>query len=103
MQRQMRHVRQTRVVHADQAGEGMAPDQLDGLLGGSRQLIPVGEAVVDAMAMQRHAPSEHGAITVSIPVLRSITGAVRPVARYLLTLPHRSEPVDVCAVEPLPF
>ena len=84
-------------------GGPVAMMQLDGLLGGSRQLIPVGEAVVDAMAMQRHAPSEHGAITVSIPVLRSITGAVRPVARYLLTLPHRSEPMDVCAVEPLPF
>lgn len=75
--------------------------RLEGLLGGSTQLIPVGETVVDAMAMQRHATHAQGAITVSAPVLRSITGAVKPVSRYLLPLPHRSEPMDVCAVEPL--
>lgn len=75
--------------------------RLEGLLGGSTQLIPVGETVVDAMAMQRHVLPGHGAITVSVPVLRSVTGAVQPVSRYLLALPHRSEPMDVCAVEPL--
>ena len=41
-------------------------------------------------------------LTVTVPVLRSVTGAVRPVARYLLTLPNRTEPMDVCSVEPLP-
>lgn len=80
----------------------VAMTRMDGLLGGNPQLIPVGETVVDAMALQRHASVATGAITLSVPVLRSVTGAVRPVARYLLSLPHRREPMDVCTVEPLP-
>lgn len=76
--------------------------RLDGLLGGNPQHIPVGETVVDTMALQRHAQPADAAVTVSVPVLRSITGAVRPVMRYLLNLPHRSEPMDVCIVEALP-
>lgn len=80
----------------------VAMTRMDGLLGGNPQLIPVGETVVDAMALQRHASAAPGSITLTVPVLRSVTGAVRPVARYLLTLPHRHEPMDVCAVEPLP-
>ncbi len=77
--------------------------RLDGLLGGAAQSVPVGETVVDAVALQRHAkaPGRTG-ITVSAPVLRSITGAVFPARRYLLNLPHRVEPMDVCMVEPLP-
>lgn len=80
----------------------VAMTRMDGLLGGNPQLIPVGETVVDAMALQRHANAATGAITLSVPVLRSVTGAVRPVTRYLLSLPHRREPMDVCTVEPLP-
>lgn len=78
--------------------------QLDGLVGGSTQRIPVGETVVDALAMQRHASpvGSAGVITISAPMLRSVTGAVHPVARYLLNVPHRSVPLDVCTVEPLP-
>lgn len=76
--------------------------RLDGLLGGNTQRIPVGETIVDAMAMQRHVPLSQGAITVSAPVYRSIMGSVKPVARYLLPLPHRQQPIDVCVVEPLP-
>ena len=79
---------------------GMA--RMDGLTGGNPQHIPVGETVVDAMALQRHASVLPGTITVTVPVLRSVTGAVRPVARNLVTLPHRQEPLDVCSVEPLP-
>ena len=74
--------------------------QLDGLLGGAQQRLPVGETVVDVMAMQRQAPVAHG-VTVSIPVLRSITGAVQSVSRHFITLPHRGETLEVCAVEPL--
>ncbi len=76
--------------------------RMDGLLGGNPQHIPVGETVVDVMALQRHASALPGAITLTVPVLRSVTGAVRPVARTLLSLPHRREPMDVCSVEPLP-
>ena len=57
--------------------------------------------VVHALAMQRHAPSAHP-VTVSIPVLRAVTGAVQPVSRHFITLPHHAGPLEVCAVEPLP-
>lgn len=83
-------------------GGPVAMMRLDGLLGGNTQRIPVGETIVDAMAMQRLAPLSQGAITVSAPVYRSVLGAVKPVARYLLPPPHREEPMDVCVVEPLP-
>lgn len=79
----------------------VAMTQLDGLLGSHPQLIPVGDTVLDVMALQRQATPVPGCITVSVPVLRSITGAARPVARQLLHLPHRTEPMDVCAVEPI--
>lgn len=82
-------------------GGPVAMTRLDGILGGKAQLIPVGETVVDAMAMQRHASPTGSAITVSVPVLRSITGAVKTGPRYLLSLPNRNEPMDVCAVEAL--
>lgn len=74
--------------------------RLDGLLGGAQQLLPVGETVIDAIAMQRRAPATH-CVTVSIPVLRSVTGAIQPVSRHFITLPHRGETLEVCAVEPL--
>lgn len=75
--------------------------RLDGLLGGLSPLLPVGETVVHALEMQRHARSEHP-VTLSIPVLRSVTGAVQPVSRHFVTLPSRGEPMEVCAVEPPP-
>lgn len=75
--------------------------RLRGLLGGATQLLPVGETVVDALAMQRHPQTTHS-VTVSIPVLRSITGAVQPVARQFIRLPHRVESIEVCAVDPVP-
>lgn len=75
--------------------------RLEGLLGGAAQTVPVGDTVACTMALQRRASRVHGPVTVSVPVLRSVTGAVRPLQRYLLTLPHRAEPLDVCAVEPL--
>jgi CheY-like chemotaxis protein len=75
--------------------------RLNGLLGGSTQLLPVGETVVDALAIQRHPQASHS-VTVSIPLLRSVTGAVQPLARQFLRLAHRTEPVEVCAVDPVP-
>lgn len=76
--------------------------RLEGLLGGAAQTVPVGDTVACTIALQRRASRAQGSVTVSVPVLRSVTGAVRPLQRYLLTLPHRAEPLDVCAVEPLP-
>jgi CheY-like chemotaxis protein len=75
--------------------------QLRGLLGGATQLLPVGETVVDTLAMQRHPETTHS-VTVSIPVLRSITGAVQPVTRQFVRLPHRADSIEVCAVDPVP-
>lgn len=72
--------------------------RLEGLLGGAAQLVPVGETVVDTMAIQQHAQTERGKLTVSVPVLRSVMGAVQPGKRQLLSLPHRKSPMDVCEV-----
>ena len=74
--------------------------RLQGLLGGTTQLLPVGETVVDTLAIQRHPDVSHG-VTVSIPVLRSVTGAVQPMARQFIRLAHRSESTEVCAVDPV--
>jgi len=81
-------------------GGPVAMMKLQGYLGGNPQLIPVGEVVVDVLAMQRNANPALGNVTVSIPLLRQVTGALRPCARYLLTLPNRPGPMDVCSVEP---
>jgi hypothetical protein len=35
-------------------------------------------------------------------VLRAVTGAVQPVSRHFVTLPQCPEPLEVCAVDPLP-
>jgi CheY-like chemotaxis protein len=74
--------------------------RLQGLLGGNTQLLPVGETVVDTLAIQRHPQTSHS-VTVSIPVLRSVTGAVQPVARQFIRLPHRNESTEVCAIDPV--
>ena len=79
----------------------VAMTRMEGLLGGSPQRIPVGETVVDTIALQRYAQTAQSAITLSVEVLRSVTGAVRPVSRYMLNLPHRRDPMDVCTVEPV--
>lgn len=73
--------------------------RLEGLLGGNTQLVPVGQTVNDTLAIQRSAL--HTGITASANTLRQLTGAVRPLARYLIPLPHRSEPLDVCSIEAL--
>lgn len=75
--------------------------RLEGLLGGAPQIVPVGETVADTIAIQRHAQTAPGKVTVSVGVLRRITGAVKPGKRQLLSLPQRGNPVDVCEVEPL--
>lgn len=73
--------------------------RLEGLLGGAVQTVPVGQTVTDALAILRHAAGADAPITVTVPVLRSVTGTVRPTHRYLLTLPHRPQPMDVCRIE----
>lgn len=73
--------------------------RLEGLLGGNTQLVPVGQTVNDTLAIQRSAL--HTGITVSALTLRQLTGAVRPLERYLIPLPHCDAPLDVCRVEPI--
>jgi CheY-like chemotaxis protein len=78
---------------------GMA--RLEGFLGGARQLLPVGKTVTDTIAMQRLAPHVPGAVMLSTPVLRNVTGAVKPVGRYLLPINPDQPPMEVCAVQPI--
>lgn len=75
--------------------------RLEGLIGGSVQTMPVGQTVTDALAIQRHAAGADTPITITVPALRGVIGTVRPVQRYLLALPHRTQPVDVCRIEAL--
>ncbi|MEZ5706198.1 MAG: response regulator [Burkholderiaceae bacterium] len=75
--------------------------QLEGFLGGARQLLPVGRTVADTIAMQRLAPSAAGTIVLSAPVLRRVTGAVNTVGRYLLPIDPGRAPMEVCAVQPI--
>jgi CheY-like chemotaxis protein len=76
--------------------------RLEGLLGSTAVLLPVGSTVVDALAIQRATTAFNG-VTLSIPVLRAVTGAVQPVSRHFLNLPQSPEPVEVCTVDPLPL
>ena len=78
---------------------GMA--HLEGFLGGSRQLLPVGQTVANTVTMQRLAPHVEGALMLSVPVLRSITGTVKTVGRYFLPVEPAKEAMEVCAVLPL--
>lgn len=94
--RKLPHFELSMVMHSGP----VAMAELDGLIGGHRQRIPVGETIVDAMSILRLAEPVEDGLTVSASVLRSVTGAVKPLRRYLLTLPNRPEPVDVCALKP---
>ena len=78
---------------------GMA--HLEGFLGGARQLLPVGQTVANAMAMQRLAPPVAGALMLSVPVLRSVTGTVKTVGRYFLPVDPAQASMEVCAVLPI--
>lgn len=64
------------------------------LHGTSAQILPVGDAVVVAMQLQKQAHALGWTIAASIPMLRSVTGAVRTGARSLVDLPGRSAPLD---------
>jgi DNA-binding response OmpR family regulator len=79
----------------------VAMARLEGFLGGAVQTLPVGETIVQAMAIQRLAAPSAGAVTVSLPVLRSITGAVKVVGSQLLKIKPDSDALEVCAVQPL--
>lgn len=80
--------------------------RLEGLVGGAVQTVPVGQTVVDTLAMLRHTESAGDTgvtpVIASVGVLRSITGTVQVAQRYLLNLPSREHPLDVCRIEPLP-
>jgi DNA-binding response OmpR family regulator len=79
----------------------VAMARLEGFLGGSAQTLPVGQTIVDTMAIQRLAPPLPGTVMVSLPVMRSTTGAVTVVGRYLLPINPAAEAMEVCAVQPL--
>ena len=76
--------------------------RLEGLLGGASHLIPVGETVMQARTIRRLAPRVAGAITVSEPVMRSLTGKVKILGRYAIPWDADRAPLEVCAVQPMP-
>lgn len=57
-------------------------------------ILPVGDAVNLTLQLQKQASREGWAVVASVPMLRSVTGAVKTGARKLITLPGRSMPVD---------
>ena len=59
------------------------------------QVLPVGDAVVTAMQLQKQAHLMGWTIAATMPMLRSVTGAVRIGSRTLVDLPGRSAPLDV--------
>ncbi|MBN9409765.1 MAG: response regulator [Burkholderiales bacterium] len=58
------------------------------------QVLPVGDAVVAAMQLQKQAYGMGWTIAASMTVLRSVTGAVRIGSRALVDLPGRSAALD---------
>ena len=58
------------------------------------QVLPVGDAVVAAMQLQRRANGLGWTIVASMTMLRMVTGAVRIGSRSLVDLPGRSAPLD---------
>ena len=79
----------------------VAMARLEGFLGGATQTLPVGETIVDTMAIQRLAPPLEGAVMMTPAVLRSVTGAVKVVGRYFLPIKPCADAVEVCATRPL--
>ncbi len=78
----------------------VALTSLEGLLGGTLQSMPVGQAVLDARDLAACATLQERRVMVSVPVMRRITGAVAQLDRQLLSVPGRDSPLDACAVEP---
>jgi hypothetical protein len=67
---------------------------LEDPLHGSRQKLPVGDAVTAAILLQRQAAALGWPIAASVSTLRAVTGAVRTGRRALIELPGRSQPLD---------
>ena len=63
-------------------------------LHGEMQILPVGDVVNSAFLLQKQAVSVGWTIAASVPMLRSVTGAVQTGARALITLPGRALPMD---------
>lgn len=66
----------------------------DPLHGAAAQILPVGDAVVATMQLQKQAHSMGWTIAASMSMLRSVTGAVKIGGRALVELPGRSAPLD---------
>jgi DNA-binding response OmpR family regulator len=66
----------------------------DPLHGVAAHTLPVGEAVTTAMQLQKQAVALRWQVAASMPVVRSVTGAVRAGARSLVELPGRKDPLD---------
>ena len=63
-------------------------------LHGEVRILPVGDVVNSTLLLQKQASSVGWTVVASVPMLRSVTGAVRIGARAMLTLPGRTLPMD---------
>ncbi len=66
----------------------------DPLHGTAAQTLPVGDAIVATMQLQKQAHSMGWTIAASVPMLRTVTGAVKTGNRALVNLPGRAAPLD---------
>lgn len=79
----------------------VAMARLEGFLGGAVQTLPVGETIVHTLAIQRLATPSCVGLTVSMPVLRSVTGLVEVVGHQVLNIGAGGTGLEVCAVQAL--
>lgn len=75
----------------------------DPLHDAAAQTVPVGDAVVTTMRLQKQAHALGWAIAASISTLRGITGAVKIDRRALVSLPGRMAPLDAAELVALAF
>ena len=68
--------------------------KLEDPLRGEIRILPVGDAVNCTLLLQKQASRKGWVVAASVPMLRSVTGAVKTGARALIPLPGRSFPID---------
>ena len=72
--------------------------KLQAPLHGEVQILPVGDAVSATLLLQKQTSHSGWTVVASVPMLRSVTGAVKIGARALVSLPGRSLPMDAAEV-----
>lgn len=71
---------------------------LDGLIGSTGQVTPVGDTVALALKLFKGEPQLDWTIAATVQAARLVTGAVRTGQRALIQVPGRSKPVDAIEI-----